>query len=241
MSEFMTSSHGAYLKLLPVLGFALLGCGKEKPTEVIPPPIVFTSATALITGLEDAYHRLDYDKFKTLFSNPEAPIPAQPAYRFILSEPTPTEDSWGYREEMRIHRRMFRPKDPLPGETPVDPGLWLQSVDIRLTLQTGFVERTDLYSSPTNPTGLDSLRWSATEGVYETSVFFGLAGDTDYVVNGHANFVVIEDKTKTNDDIGKWLIYRWEDLARKPSAAELSTRAVAAVAGVEPRGWGGVK
>ena len=228
------------------LVLTLAGCKDRRiircdtcPRLIVYPAI--TSEATLIANFEAAYQRRDYDKLKALFSNPTQPIPAQPAYRFFLSEPTPTHPSWGYTEEMRIHRRMFKPQDPLPGETPVDPDLWLQSVDIRLTLQTDFVERADLYRSPSNPDGLDSARWRATEGVYATSVFFQLAGNTDFMVNGHANFVVIEDKTKTNDDPGKWLIYRWEDLAHKPSGAEPPAPAPAAAAAVETLTWGHVK
>jgi hypothetical protein len=103
------------------------------------------------------------------------------------------------------------------------PENWLVSVDISLTLQTDFVERTDIYRSPSNPDGIDGARWTATEATYGTYVLFQLAGITDYQVDGRANFVVIEDKTKTNADPGKWLIYRWEDLgttAPKPAAVK---------------------
>lgn len=236
MREFFTSSHGARLGLLlAVLGLAPLGCNKRQTITPPPPPILFTSEAALIKGLEAAYQRRDYEKFKLLFSNPTQPIPAQPSYEFFLSEPTPTENSWGYPEEMRIHRRMFRPQDTLPGDNPVPTDLWLQSVDITLTKQAEFVEREDLYSSPSNPNGLDAGRWRATEAVYATEVFFRLAGSTDYLVNGHANFVVIQDLTKTNDDQGKWLIYRWEDLAHKPSAAKPLATTSGAPARVELR------
>ena len=209
---------------LALAALALAGC-IFSPAHVdnkikIKPYVPIVDEKTLISNLEAAYQRRDYDKFKTLFSNPLTPIPAQPQYQFILSDPTALETSWGYAEEMRIHRRMFRPQDPLPGKTPVEPALWLQSVDIHLTLQTEFVERADLYRSPSNPEGLDSDRWRASEGVYETSVFFQLLGDTDYIVNGHANYVVIEDKSKSTGDDGKWLIYRWEDLLHKPSAAK---------------------
>jgi hypothetical protein len=207
---------------LATLAFA--GC-IFSPKKIDKPPVIkqyvpIVDEKTLVSNLEAAYQRRDYNKFKTLFSNPTTPIPAEPTYQFLLSEPQNNETAWGYPEEMRIHRRMFRPEDPQPGETPVAPELWLQSVDITLTQQTDFVERTDLYKSPSNPSGLDPVQWSATEGTYVTYVFFQLAGNTDYQVNGHANFVVIQDKTKTNADPGKWLLYRWEDLLHKPSAAK---------------------
>jgi hypothetical protein len=178
---------------------------------------------SLIKNLEVAYRKRDYEKFQTLLSNPTLTAPAtQPTYQFQLSDPAPTgETSWGYTEETRIHRRMFKPQDPLPGETPVPADLWLQSVDITLTPQGEFTERADLYQSPSNPQGLDPAHWTATEATYGTYVFFQLAGSTDYQVNGRANYVVIEDKTKANGDPGKWLIYRWEDLGTaKPSGVK---------------------
>jgi hypothetical protein len=196
--------------LLAVLGLVLIGCDKRTPVQVKPPPQGFDSATALIRGLEVAYRQRNYEKFTNLFTNPTV---GQPVYLFLLSDPAPTgETSWGFTEEMRIERRMFIPQNPLPGETGVPYDLWLQSVDITLTPQGDFVDRPDLYLSSNNPNGLDPARWTATEATYGTYVFFQLAGSTDYQVNGRANFVVIEDKTKSNGDVGKWLIYRWEDL-----------------------------
>ena len=215
MRKFVASRHGPLRLLLAVLGVVSLGCAKRKVAiEPQPGPMVFSSAAALIKGLEAAYHERQLDKFQVLFTNPTLSAAAtQPAYRFLLSDPPTGEDvSWGYAEEMRIQRRMFRPQYLQPGETPVPPEHWLQSVDITLTPTREFVERPDLYRSDSNPGGLDPGKWSATEAIYTTYVFFQLAGDTDYRVDGRANFVVIEDKTKTNGDPGKWLIYRWEDL-----------------------------
>ena len=60
-------------------------------------------------------------------------------------------------------------------------------------------------------------------------MLFDLAGDVDYKVEGEANFVVLEDKTKQVGESGKFLIYIWEDLgASVPAAVGVAT-------------WSGVK
>jgi hypothetical protein len=226
-----------------VLGIALglVGCREKSVScDCLCPPVTYpaiTSEQALIKNLEAAYRKRDYEKFTTLFSNATL---GQPAYLFLLSEATPSgETSWGYAEEMRIHRRMFEPQNVLPGENPVPPENWLQSIDISLTLQSDFVERADLYQSPSNPQGLDPARWRATEATYATYVFFQLAGATDYQVDGRANFVVIQDKTRANGDAWRWLIYRWEDLAGGAPRPGGLTPAVSA--GVEESSWSSVK
>ena len=222
-----------------VLGIALGSVGCHEKSVVCPavPYPGVTSEQALIKNLESVYRKRDYEKFTTLFSNPTL---GQPAYLFLLSDPAPGgETSWGYAEEMRIHRRMFEPQNVLPGETPVPPGNWLVSIDISLTLQTDFVERTDLYLSPSNPQGLDPARWKATEATYGTYVLFQLAGTTDYQVDGRANFVVIQDKTRANGDAWKWLIYRWEDVGKGRLRPAGLLPAVSA--GVEQSSWTAVK
>ena len=39
-----------------------------------------------------------------------------------------------------------------------------------------------------------------------------MPGQTDYLVNGQANFVAIEDLAKPSCEPGRFLIYVWEDL-----------------------------
>ena len=191
--------------LLGFLGLLAVGCiFSPKPIDDKVPPSACktsTSQTELITQLRDAYQRRDYDCFSKLFSE---------QYFFFLNEPQGA--NWDLTEELRIHRRMFKPEDPLPGESPVPQDLWLVSIDIQLEPQTEWTERTDLYISEANPNGLDPALWKATEAQYHAYVFFKTQGQTDYQVNGIANFVVVEDLTKTSGTDRKFLIYRWEDL-----------------------------
>ena len=85
----------------------------------------------------------------------------------------------------------------------------------------GFDDRPQyLYDQFTNPEGLHAEAWDVTGADYNATVFFETQGDTDYRVEGRAEFVVARDKSKAVDAPGAWLIYRWTDLgAAKPSAA----------------------
>jgi hypothetical protein len=184
----------------------LAGCDSPSRARKTPPnPYpVLDSEMALIKTLEMAYHRRDFDKFVSLLASQDSV-----GYRFLPGEQNSGEFSWGAAEETRIHRRMFQPQVPVPGESPVRPELWLQAVDITLTPRSEFVKRPDLYRSVSNPDGLDPARWRATEATYGTFVLFQLAGSTDYQVEARAAFVVIEEEAKLHvNDPGKWLLYR---------------------------------
>lgn len=232
-----TSQMQVAMSLAIGVALQLAGCNSpssNKKTAPSPYPSL-DSPSALIKTLEVAYRRLDYDKFVTLFASEDSV-----SYVFLLSESTQMgETSWGAAEEIRIHRRMFRPKIVVPHETPVREEQVLQTVDISLIPQTEFVERADLYRSVSNPGGLDSVHWRATEATYGAYVIFQLAGSTDYQIDGRANFVVIEDKTKLRaNDPGKWLLYRWEDLhMRSPRSAAQPGAAGIHPAGVERATW----
>jgi hypothetical protein len=207
------------LTLLGLVGLLGLGCifspndggggGGVPPTTCK----TATTQTELITELKNAYQRRDYDCFANLFSNETDGA----EYFFFLNEPEGA--NWDLTEELRIHRRMFKPEDPLPGETPVPQDLWLVSIDIQLQPQTEWTDRPDLYVSEENPTGLDPARWRATEAAHNAQVFFKMSGQTDYSVDGRANFVVIEDLTKAAGTDRKFLIYRWEDLGSNTKPA----------------------
>jgi hypothetical protein len=179
----------------------------------------------LIQKLKDAYQARSFPEFAALL-----PTDDLAPYRFFLNEPLPGgETSWDRIVELRIHRRMFDPENLDPGEPPVPQELWLVDVSISLSLQNEFTERTDLYIE--NGGELDHDRWNAFEGQYHAVIFFDTQSDTDYRVDGRANFVVIEDKTKASGTAGKFLIYRWEDLGSfKPTvAAAAATPAVPAI------------
>jgi hypothetical protein len=182
------------------------------------PPPTIENAADLIEALSRAYQQRDDKLFAKLLANdPEN----NAEYLFLLSDPTPeNETQWGYSEEVRIHQRMFHPEAPLPGDTPVPPEIWLQSLTITLTPETAFSERTDLYT--TEGGYLDPAKWRATSATYGTYLLFELAGETDYRVEGRADFVVIEDRTKDVGDDGKFLLLIWEDLgsAGKPDASQ---------------------
>jgi len=174
----------------------------------------------LLPVLARAYQRRDPELFGALLARDSE---RNAEYTSLLSGPTEFgELSWGWEDELRIHRRMFRPENPPPGEDPVPPALWLQAVDIDLQPLAAFQERDDLYSTEENcPDGkcadgkLDRKVWRVVYAQYSTDVFFQLAGERDYQVDGSvakANFVVIEDRTKKMRDDGKFLLFVWEDI-----------------------------
>jgi hypothetical protein len=135
------------------------------PSSCLPPSAAVTTAGSpgeCIAELASAYSNMDLDRYAALFTNP-----AQHGigFRFVLFEPNEKgEKEWGYDEEMRIHRRMFRPETIPAGDRPLPPELWVRSIDAQLEQLRGFEERWDLYRSEQNPTGeLDRHRWRAIE------------------------------------------------------------------------------
>lgn len=190
-----------------VSALLMLGCGDDPVTPPVKPPTPPTSPSALISTFSTVYQTRNYDRFSNLFSTAEDSA----AYLFFLDAGGPPP-YWDLTEELRIHRRMFMPEWPLPGETAVDPNLWLASIDIHLELQTEWSERVDLYRSGTNPNGLDPAHYKVTDAQYHTYVLFTTQGPTSYQVNGRANFVVVENLRKAVGEDRKFLIYRWEDL-----------------------------
>ena len=182
---------------------------KEDPPE---PPRPVDSPEALIQALKDAYAETNYFKFEGLLAGD---------YLFILDMPNMDtgETQWDRTTELRIHQRMFDPENIPPGDPPLASEYWLQSVGITLTSETTFVERPELYTTFDPPGTLNPEIWKAESATYGTNVLFSLQGETDFQVDGRANFTVITDKTKNIGDPGKFLILRWEDLGmRKPSA-----------------------
>ncbi len=173
----------------------------------------------LIDVLARAYRSMDLDLYATLFPNARQ---HDVEFRFVLYGPTrDNETEWGYDEEMRIHRRMFRPEAVLPGERPVPRRLWVRAIDVALVPLGPWTERFDLYRSEHNPQApLDRHRWRATSAEYATSVTWHLVAGTTMHIEGQARFVVIEDLRKEAGEPGKLLVYQWEDLG--PAAAGLA-------------------
>ena len=186
----------------------------------------------LIQQLSLAYRTRDINLFANLFPNTTDSAP----YYFFLNAPVNGIDNWDVTEELRIHRRMFKPQDLLPGETPVVTQLWLASITINLSRTAAtWVERTDLYKTPANPNGLDSAKWKATEAEFHADILFETQGQTDYRVDSRENFIVIQDLGKSAGAPRRFLIYRWEDLDPPPVPAQETTILTQNTA------WSGVK
>lgn len=180
-------------------------------------PTVIGKSEDLIQVLAEAYRTRDITLFASLLAND----PDNNAEYLFLLDPAAgsLDDQWGYDLETRIHQRMFEPQNTPAGQSPVPAEYWLTSINITLTRSTQFTERTDLYyDATTNPTGLVRDKWKAEDAIYATDVLFDTQGQLDFQVTGRANFVVIEDLTKSIGDAGKFLILQWNDLgANKPS------------------------
>ncbi len=215
----LRSSLTPVILTVAVLGTALSGCIFSPDPKTTPQDPGYTPAKSeaeLIGQLKTAYQKRDFDTFTKLF---------HPDYQFFLNVAQPDgTTSWGLTEELRIHRRMFRPEDVQPGETPVTQDLYLVSVDITLTARDAFQDAGVYYLNPSNPTGFPRENFTVTQTDYAASVFFQTQGETQYRVDGAANFVVVNDLSKTVGQDGKFLIYRWEDLGgptAKPSVPAL--------------------
>jgi len=217
-----------HLSLVLALTTLLLGACIFSPPKPIKPPEplrpypVLASEDSLIETLSLVYQRKDYDKLQELLAND-----GDAKYQFFFYGPGGTVEQWDLTTELRIHQRMFQPESPPPGTEPVPTELWLVSVSIKLTPQTSWTERTDLYRDPGNPssTGLDPTKWKVTEATYRASVFFQMLGETSYIVDDQQSlqsFLVVNDLAKTAGP-GKFMFFRWQDLQpspTKPAGAE---------------------
>lgn len=219
--QLFTNAVGATLAAPSTFGDHTFSCAaqdNEGRLDPTPSTLTFTvphsfldSPSAIVDALALAYRTLDTDLLLALLAND----PDRNAeLLFILSEPTEEgETQWGFETEARLHRRMFEPENPDPGDLPVPLDLWLEHVDISLIQQTSFVERMDLYSRDGGADGLlDPTVWRAVAATYSTDIFFSMRGELDYQVNGLADFVIIEDLAKNVGDAGKFLMFIWEDL-----------------------------
>jgi len=206
-SEMVMSPRHFFALVNVPLWIGLLVTSCHHVADPPPPPIgVYPLNEAELIGqLKTAYQKRDYDTFKRLF---------HADYQFYLNQAQPDGTThWGLSEELRIHRRMFRPHAVQPPESPVPQELWLVSVDITLTAFVAFQDATTYYFDPTtNPTGFRRENFTVSQADYAASVFFQTQGETQYRLDGVENFVVVNDLSKTAGDDGKFLIYRWEDL-----------------------------
>ena len=186
-------------------------------------PSIAESTEELVELLAVSYRDRNLDLFKSLLANDPG---NRSDFLFILAPGSGIGGPWDYDEMVSIHQRLFEPEDTPAGQTPVLTEHWLISVNITLTPSIKFSERTDLYESAVNPTGLDPAKWKATDAVYTTDALFDLKSGNDLQVTGRANFVVIEDLTKEHGDGGKVLLLQWNDLGSgfsKSASVEEST------------------
>ena len=205
----------SFLVALAVTQFLAAGpraeaqAGGEPATQAAATPSI-TSPTELIDACAHAYRTMDLDLYAQLFANvPEHGV----GFRFVLYEPEAGETEWGYDEEMRIHRRMFRPQSLGCGEEPLAAELWLRAIDIELTPLAAFAERFDLYRSEQEPLRpLDRKQWRASEAVYATDVTWHTQAGRTMRIVGQARFTVIEALQRGSGDADHFLIYIWEDL-----------------------------
>ncbi|MFQ5599583.1 MAG: hypothetical protein ACE5G2_03400 [Candidatus Krumholzibacteriia bacterium] len=220
----MRHRRGRRAGLVFLMALLSTACGDDplKPT----PDDVVRSPRAVVEALGAAYEQRGYPAFSNLLS-----LAPGAEFLFLLAEPSHSgETQWGPAEEARIHRRMFEPQNPQPGEPEVPVGLWLRSVDVALRQEADFEEREELYRSETNPDGLDPALWRAMGANYETRVEWTTSGPVDvFRLQGRSHFVVVENLAKRIGERGKFRLFRWEDLgSTNPDPFEASS-------------WGAVK
>jgi hypothetical protein len=197
-----------HLRLAWSFGFLLVvGCGDDPVTPKVEPQATPKSADELIAFFETAYLTRNQEAFARLLAND--PTHAAEFTFFLAWSPT-GESSWRYGEETRIHRRMFTGQ-PGPGEEEVPSEYRLQAIDISLTKVTDWAEPLGIYSD-TNPEGLAREKWKAVEARFWTHVFFDTQTDMDFLVEGEAIFVVIEDLEKSGAEPGRFLLLEWQDI-----------------------------
>ena len=152
------------------------------------------SPDAVITALKMAYQRRDLDKFSTLL---------HPEFQFLYYPLAPGgPESWNAAEEIRIHRRMFRPQDIQPPEAPLPVELWSYSIDIALTNASSWEVAAD-------STG------EFVAAVYNAAVFFETQGNTDFQIRGPQAFVVKPDPSTPAGETRKYLLSWWIETASR--------------------------
>ncbi len=199
--------------LLAGVVWALGACGTD-PTEPEPEPQVVDDVS-FVALVGRVYASRDPEEYAALLANDPA---SNAVFTFRITDAAgSTQSAWDVETEKSIHQRMFRPNAVPANDPPVDPELWLDGVQVTLTPLGEFVERIELYRSAENPGGVDALRWRATGARYKTDVFFQPSGNTEFVVDGEAAFVVLEDLNKELADAGKFLLLSWSDPCALPT------------------------
>jgi hypothetical protein len=213
---------GAGVGALAFLVLVVVGCDK-KVYDPLPSPCCADPVQAL----SDAYRSRNSSLLASLLA---------PDFTFYRHQPHPDsgEQFWDLETELRIHRRMFDPRSIPMNDTPLSNDLWVTSINVTITPQAAFTERTDLYTTADPPGPLDPARWRAEDATYGTELFLALQGEDDYVVSGRANFVVLTDLTKSNSEPGRFLLYRIEDLGPTHVFSDGTQEIVAAT-------WTGIK
>ena len=164
----------------------------------LPPPAIDSERT-LVRTMAFAYKRRDLARFAPLLA-------AEPGAEFAFVGPR--GETWERIEESRIHFRMFRPELAFP-ELPAGQRIASFAPEFVL-LQTEFVEVPEHYAAPGRP-GLDPARWRATGArLYFSSAAWQQNGE-GFVIGGESRWVVLEDRTKSHGEPGRYLLYRWLD------------------------------
>lgn len=168
------------------------GCGPPPDPPQYPLP---DSPDDVIETLRLTYQRKDAAKFATLLHS---------EYQFQFNARLPDRVIiWDAAEEIRIHKRMFRPADIEPPEAPLPVDLWLQSIDIALARSGEWVEFSDA-------TG------DFAAAVYEASLFVETQGDTDFRIDDRELFTIKIEPALPDSAAGKYLLYRWMDVRPPP-------------------------
>jgi hypothetical protein len=222
-----------FLATWAVASAFLVSFGCNEPTKVVEPPAAQAvndaqSEDALIQLLAKAYRHQDCELFADLFPAPEDSV----EYTFVFNQLMGGLPSWGRDAELYAHGQMFRCDSIVP---PTE--LRLVNISIQLNrVSPAWIERTDLYHSAGNPTGLDASRWRATEAEFHADILFETQGDTDYRIDSRTSFIVIQDLGKPVGATRRYLIYRWEELdpALPIDSGDPSIRTA-------PVSWGAIK
>lgn len=174
------------------------------------PPEV-SGAAGAVERLARAYEQRDSNALSAVLVDQPA---RNAVFRFVPNASThPGAHPWDVDHEIAIHQRMFAPEH-------------MERIVISLRRVGRFSERHDLYSRDHGADGkLDPRDWSALDALFTTSVFFDTTGEDDFIVEQTANFVIVEDLTRSEEDASRFLILECEDLCRH----EVRTAAVHAM------------